>query len=201
MTPEIIDYGQFAERLRRHQQGWPRWELLEAVQREWGYEDPGGEPGHSRWGGENQKHGIDWELPVPLALNEWWDSPLNSFAFKPRLYWVHTQWPPKISELEVAHESGLLTGEGVDRRVCVFMSEYHYIHEWGYLTAEAEEPDPPRRRQRRRRVGRAEPVVVRVLDAAGLRADARALRLDAAGPPGRRRRRPADHRPAPVLVP
>ncbi|MEU7646915.1 WD40 repeat domain-containing protein [Streptomyces huasconensis] len=142
MTPEIIDYGQFAERLRRHQQGRPRWELLEAVQREWGYEDPGGEPGHSRWSGENQKHGIDWALPVPLALNEWWDSPLNSFAFKPRLYWVHTQWPPKISELEVAHDSGLLTGEGGDRRVCVFMSEYHYSHEWGYLAAEAEEPDP-----------------------------------------------------------
>ncbi|MBW5422990.1 hypothetical protein GKQ77_15685 [Streptomyces sp. BG9H] len=142
MTPEIIDYGQFAERLRRHQQGRPRWELLDAVQREWGYEDPGGEPGHSRWGGENQKHGIDWTLPVPQALNEWWDSPLNSFAFNPRLYWVHTQWPPKISELEVGPGSGLLGTEGGDRCVCVFMSEYHYSHEWGYLAAEAELPDP-----------------------------------------------------------
>jgi hypothetical protein len=139
---EIIDYGQFAERLRVHQQGRARWELLDAVQREWGYEDPGGEPGHSRWGGENQKHGIDWELPVPEALNEWWDSPLNSFAFKPRLYWVHTQWPPKISELEVSPDSGLLAGGSTDHRVCVFMSEYHYSHEWGYLAAEAEQPDP-----------------------------------------------------------
>ncbi|MFH8294281.1 WD40 repeat domain-containing protein [Streptomyces sp. NPDC018059] len=142
MRREIIDYGQFAERLRAHRQGRARWELLDAVQREWGYEDPGGEPGHSRWGGENQKHGIDWELPVPEALNEWWDSPLNSFAFKPRLYWVHTQWPPKISELEVAADSGLLAGGSTDRRVCVFMSEYHYSHEWGYLAAEAEQPDP-----------------------------------------------------------
>ncbi|MGV9878870.1 WD40 repeat domain-containing protein [Streptomyces sp. NPDC003006] len=143
MTREIIDYGQFAERLRLRQQGRPRWELLEAVQREWGYEDPGGEPGHSRWGGENERHGIDWALPVPEALNEWWDSPLNSFAFKPRLYWVHTQWPPKISELDVAPGSELLTtGSGGDRRVCVFMSEYHHSHEWGYLAADAELPDP-----------------------------------------------------------
>ncbi|WP_069885425.1 WD40 repeat domain-containing protein [Streptomyces luteocolor] len=142
MTPEIIDYGQFAERLREWQQGRPRWELLDAVQREWGYEDPGGEPGHSRWGGENQRHGIDWELPVPQALNEWWDSSsVNSFAFKPRLYWVHTQWPPKISELEAEPDSGLVEDDG-DPRVCVFMSEYHYSHEWGYLAAEAELPDP-----------------------------------------------------------
>ncbi|MFE0173474.1 WD40 repeat domain-containing protein [Streptomyces sp. NPDC059002] len=141
MTSEIIDYGQFADRLRQWQQGGSRWELLDAVQREWGYEDPGGEPGHSRWGGENRRDGIDWELPVPQALNEWWDSPLNSFAFNPRLYWVHTQWPPTISDLEVAADSDLLPAGG-DRRVCVFMSEYHYSHEWGYLAAEAELPDP-----------------------------------------------------------
>ncbi|MFH8612053.1 hypothetical protein ACH4D5_31670 [Streptomyces sp. NPDC018029] len=141
MTPEIIDYGQFADRLQERQQGRPRWELLDAVQREWGYEDPGGEPGHSRWGGENRTDGIDWELPVPAALTEWWDSPVNSFAFDPRLYWVHTQWPPRISELELAADSGLV-GPGGDRRVCVFMSEYHYSHEWGYLAAEAELPDP-----------------------------------------------------------
>ncbi|MEW2391937.1 hypothetical protein AB0933_26635 [Streptomyces venezuelae] len=141
MTREIIDYGQFAERLRARQQGRPRWELLHAVQEEWGYEDPGGEPGHSRWGGENRTDGIDWELPVPQALNEWWDSPLNSFAFNPRLYWVHTQWPPTVSELELPPDSPLVAPGG-DRRVCVFMSEYHYSHAWGYLAAEAELPDP-----------------------------------------------------------
>ncbi|WP_369212210.1 hypothetical protein [Streptomyces flavofungini] len=144
MTAEIIDYGQFADRLRRQRHGGGRWDLLAAVQREWGFEDPGGEPGHSRWGGENQRHGIDWTLPVPVALNEWWDSAqvLNSFAYDPRLYWVHTQWPPKMSELEVAPGSGLVAGDGGDRRVCVFMSEYHFSHEWGYLAAEAEEQDP-----------------------------------------------------------
>lgn len=141
MTAEIIDYGRFAERLRQWQQGGSRWDLLDAVHREWGYEDPGGEPGHSRWGGENRRDGIDWELPVPQALNEWWDSPLNSFAFNPRLYWVHTQWPPTVSELGVAPDSTLVAPGG-DRRVCVFMSEYHYSHEWGYLAAEAELPDP-----------------------------------------------------------
>ncbi|MEV0321018.1 WD40 repeat domain-containing protein [Streptomyces sp. NPDC050658] len=140
MTHEIIDYGQFADRLER-QQGRPRWSLLDEVQREWGYEDPGGEPGHSRWGGENKQSGIDWDLPVPQALNEWWDSPLNSFSFNPRLYWVHTQWPPMISDLEVDEDSGLIA-PGDDDRVCVFMSEYHYAHEWGYLAAEAELPDP-----------------------------------------------------------
>ncbi|WPO70341.1 MULTISPECIES: hypothetical protein [unclassified Streptomyces] len=41
MRREIIDYGRFAERLRAHQQGRARWELLDAVQREWGYEEPG----------------------------------------------------------------------------------------------------------------------------------------------------------------
>ncbi|MFH8489390.1 hypothetical protein [Streptomyces longisporoflavus] len=140
MTHEIIDYGQFADRLAR-QQGRARWALLDEVQREWGYVDPGGEPGHSRWGGENKKHGVDWDLPIPLALNEWWDSPLNSFAFDPRLYWVHTQWPPTISELAADSAAGLV-GPGDDTRVCVFMSEYHYAHEWGYLAAEAELPDP-----------------------------------------------------------
>ncbi|MFG2497797.1 hypothetical protein ACGFSB_06210 [Streptomyces sp. NPDC048441] len=140
VTHEIIDYGQFADRLER-QQGRSRWSLLDEVQREWGYVDPGGEPGHSRWGGENGEHGVDWDLPVPQALNEWWDSPLNSFAFNPRLYWVHTQWPPAISELDVDADS-VLTEPGGDHRVCVFMSEYHYAHEWGYLAAEAELPDP-----------------------------------------------------------
>ncbi|MGW7082396.1 WD40 repeat domain-containing protein [Streptomyces sp. NPDC054871] len=144
MTHEIIDYGRFADRLERQQER-PRWSLLEEVQREWGYEDPGGEPGHSRWGGENKRHGIDWALPIPQALNEWWDSPLNSFAFNPRLYWVHTQWPPKISELDAdthVADTHVADTHPADTRVCVFMSEYHYAHEWGYLAAEAELPDP-----------------------------------------------------------
>ncbi|MBT2418834.1 hypothetical protein J7F01_04405 [Streptomyces sp. ISL-22] len=162
---EIIDYGQFAERLR-HQQDRPRWELLDAVQREWGYEDPGGEPVASRWGGENSAYGIDESLPVPPALAEWWDSPVNSFSFRPRLYWTHTQWPPSIwvdehrerdadedpydedARLDPARADGLpkdnpfLPPDAPDRRICVFMSEYQYCNQWGYLAAEAAHPDP-----------------------------------------------------------
>ncbi|MGW5348619.1 WD40 repeat domain-containing protein [Streptomyces sp. NPDC004050] len=170
---QIIDYGQFAERLRQ-QQGRPRWELLDAVQREWGYEDPGGEPVASRWGGENSGYGIDESLPIPAALAEWWDSPVNSFSFRPRLYWTHTQWPPSIwvdeygvrdsaedpyedaydedaeddTILDPARADGLpkdsplLPPDAPDRRICVFMSEYQYCNQWGYLAAEAAHPDP-----------------------------------------------------------
>ncbi|MDI3405108.1 WD40 repeat domain-containing protein [Streptomyces cavernicola] len=161
---EIIDYGQFAERLHR-QQGRFRWELLDAVQREWGYEDPGGEPVASRWGGENSTEEIDESLPVPAALAEWWDSPVNSFAFRPRLYWTHTQWPPAIwvdeyadlgddeddyddAYLDPARADGLpeddplLPPDAPDRRICIFMSEYQYCNQWGYLAAEASQPDP-----------------------------------------------------------
>ncbi|KOT87409.1 hypothetical protein ADK86_36020 [Streptomyces sp. NRRL F-5755] len=170
---EIIDYGQFAERLR-HQQQRPRWDLLDAVQREWGYEDPGGEPVASRRDGENAGYGVDGSLPAPAALAEWWDSPVNSFAFRPRLYWTHTQWPPSIwvdeyggsdadenlcedsdggdaeddANLDPARADGLpknnplLPPDVVDRRICVFMSEYHYCNQWGYLAAEASRPDP-----------------------------------------------------------
>ncbi|MEV7615524.1 hypothetical protein [Streptomyces sp. NPDC089799] len=175
---EIIDYGRFAERLRS-QQGKSRWELLDAVQREWGYEDPGGEPVASRWDGENSDYGIDESLPVPAALAEWWDSPVNSFSFRPRLYWTHTQWPPSIWVDEagdddpydedffdaeeddedeedqeddvfldparadgLAEDSPLLPADAPDRRICVFMSEYQYCNQWGYLAAEASHADP-----------------------------------------------------------
>ncbi|MER5321539.1 hypothetical protein [Streptosporangium roseum] len=65
---EMIDYGRFAERLRRVMPRWderdrmapeefarhladtgPRWELLREFQAEWGYEPPGGEPAWPRW--------------------------------------------------------------------------------------------------------------------------------------------------------
>ncbi|MER5972994.1 WD40 repeat domain-containing protein [Streptomyces sp. NPDC002055] len=135
---EIIDYGRFAERLQEKRS---RWALLDEVQREWGYEDPGGEPPHSRWGGENSEYGIDEDLPIPEALGEWWDSPVNSFAFRPRLYWTHTQWPPSIAGDELPDDTPHL-GADEDLRVCVFMSEYQYCNQWGYLAAEAGRPDP-----------------------------------------------------------
>ncbi|MEU9113671.1 hypothetical protein AB0D04_18300 [Streptomyces sp. NPDC048483] len=166
---EIIDYGRFAERL---QQECLRWELLDEVQREWGYEDPGGEPTASRWGGENREYGIDESLPIPAALAEWWDSPVNSFSFRPRLYWTHTQWPPTIWADEygidddfddaddgddadadadnvspeladgLPKDNPFLPPDAADRRICIFMSEYQYCNQWGYLAAEASHPDP-----------------------------------------------------------
>lgn len=37
---------------------------------------------------------LDEYEPIPAALVEWWDSPVNSFAFRPELYWTHPAWPP-----------------------------------------------------------------------------------------------------------
>ncbi|MFE1360503.1 hypothetical protein [Streptomyces harbinensis] len=95
---QVIDYGGFAERLRRAREraqadSGQRWALLGEVQREWGYTDPGGDPVWRPGDGENTDDGVDPSLPVPAALGEWWESPVNSFAYRPRLYWVHTQWP------------------------------------------------------------------------------------------------------------
>ncbi|GAA0366211.1 hypothetical protein NE235_02585 [Actinoallomurus spadix] len=126
---EIIDYGRFAERLARRQS---RWELLDEVQREWGYEDPGGEPLVTREG-EAPGYEPDESDPIPAALLEWWDSPVNSFAFRPRLYWTHSQWPPSSSDT---------VEDPPDDRIRVIMAEYEYVNEWGYLASEAHLPDP-----------------------------------------------------------
>jgi hypothetical protein len=91
---EIIDYERFAERLAQER---PRLELLDEVQREWGYEDPGGEPLVTREG-EAPGYQPNESDPIPAALVEWWDSPVNSFAFRPRLYWTHSQWPPSAPD-------------------------------------------------------------------------------------------------------
>ncbi|MEV0402965.1 hypothetical protein [Actinoallomurus sp. NPDC050550] len=126
---EIIDYGRFAERLAPQR---TRWELLDEVQREWGYEDPGGEPLVTREG-EAPGYELDESDPVPAALVEWWDSPVNSFAFRPRLYWTHSQWPP----------SGPDSVENPpDDEIRVIMAEYQYVDQWGYLASEAHLPDP-----------------------------------------------------------
>jgi hypothetical protein len=127
--PKIIDYGRFAERLAQKR---PRWELLDEVQREWGYEDPGGEPLVTREG-EAPGYELDESDPIPAALVEWWDSPVNSFAFRPRLYWTHSQWPP--SALDAIEDPP-------DDEICVIMAEYQYVNQWGYLASEAGLPDP-----------------------------------------------------------
>ncbi|MFI9465470.1 hypothetical protein [Streptomyces xiamenensis] len=129
---QVIDYGRFAARLRQARERAAadpgrRWALLDQVQREWGYTDPGGDPVWRPGDGENTDEGVDPSLPVPAALTEWWDTPVNSFAHRPRLYWVHTQWPPATTE---------------DGRMCVFLSEYQYCNEWAYPVAEAGRDDP-----------------------------------------------------------
>ncbi|MEU6040732.1 hypothetical protein ABZ801_35575 [Actinomadura sp. NPDC047616] len=126
---EIIDYGRFAERLAADR---PVLQLLDEVQREWGYEDPGGEPLVTR-AGEAPGYEPDESDPVPAALVEWWDSPVNSFAFRPRLYWTHSVWPPSGPD-------SLDDPPGDEIRV--FMAEYQYLNQWGYLASEAHLPDP-----------------------------------------------------------
>ncbi|GAA4619468.1 hypothetical protein GCM10023195_88040 [Actinoallomurus liliacearum] len=126
---EIIDYGRFAERLAGPRS---RWELLDEVQREWGYEDPGGEPLVTREG-EAPGYELDESDPIPAALVEWWDSPVNSFAFRPRLYWTHSQWPPSAPDS---------VENPPDDEIRVIMAEYEYVSQWGYLASEAHLPDP-----------------------------------------------------------
>ncbi|GAB3830965.1 hypothetical protein ACFPIJ_30495 [Dactylosporangium cerinum] len=133
----MINYGAFAQRLAQQAD---RWSLLDEIHAEWGFQDPGGDPPHTREGGENLAGEVDPGLPVPSALDEWWQRPVNSFLFNPRLYWTHSQWPPAVAgELP---EQNPFTAAGDDRRVCGFMSEYHYSNTWGYLAAEAHLPDP-----------------------------------------------------------
>ncbi|MCO6010510.1 hypothetical protein NE236_36680 [Actinoallomurus purpureus] len=183
---EKIDYGRFAERLRRVMPRWgdrdrmapeefaehladtgPRWDLLRVFQEEWGYEPPGGEPAWPRWSESEHEAYVrrlraewtgeeedafarcDLTLPVPAALDEWWDLPFNSFTYRPRLYWTNPEWPPTVRP----DPSGYGVSDGLppdspfvapddDHRVCVFKAEYQYCNEWGYLAAEAGLPDP-----------------------------------------------------------
>ncbi|WP_026404416.1 hypothetical protein [Actinomadura rifamycini] len=93
--------------------------------------------------------GVDPALPVPKALDEWWELPFNSFTRSPRLYWTHPEYPPSVRPDPSGHgvAGGLpagnpFVGPGDDVRVCVFMAEYEYCNEWGYLAAEAGQDDP-----------------------------------------------------------
>ncbi|GAA4126481.1 hypothetical protein [Actinomadura keratinilytica] len=61
------------------------------------------------------------------------DSPVNSFAFRPRLYWTHPVWPPSGPD-SIADPPG--------DEIRVFMAEYQYVNQWGYLASEAHLPDP-----------------------------------------------------------
>ncbi|GAA4130167.1 hypothetical protein [Actinomadura keratinilytica] len=179
----IVDYGRFAERLRRVIPRWddrermseeefaehladtgPRWELLRQFQEEWGYVPPGGEPAWPRWTEDGHKAyvrslfgkedddrfaDVDLSLPIPKALDEWWDLPFNSFSYRPRLYWTNPVWPPTIRPDPTGYgtsdglpEDNPYVAPGGDLRLCVFMAENQYCNEWGYLAAEAGLADP-----------------------------------------------------------
>ncbi|SEG80734.1 HEAT repeat-containing protein [Thermomonospora echinospora] len=146
----------------------PRWELLREFQQEWGYEPPGGAPSWPRWSEDAHKEylrrlkaeatgeeeddefaGVDLALPIPRALDEWWDLPFNSFTYQPRLYWTNPEWPPTVRPdpsgygvSEGLPEDNPFVGPGEDLRVCVFKAEYQYCNEWGYPAAEAHLADP-----------------------------------------------------------
>ncbi|GAA2071236.1 hypothetical protein [Actinomadura alba] len=183
---EIIDYGRFAERLRRVMPRWdvrertspeefaehladtsPRWTLLREFQEEWGYETPDGGPVWPRWSEDEHKAylrrlkaaatgeeddrfaAVDMTLPIPRALDEWWDLPFNSFTHRPSLYWTNPEWPPTVRPDPTGYgvadgipEDSPLAGPGDERRVCVFKAEYQYCNEWGYLAAESALADP-----------------------------------------------------------
>ncbi|MBO2460249.1 hypothetical protein [Actinomadura violacea] len=161
---EIIDYGRFADRLAARR---ARWDLLREFQDEWGYTVPAGAVPwpkwsetehrtyvrtlHEEWTGEEEDpfKGVDRSLPIPKALDEWWDLPFNSFTHSSRLYWTNPEYPPTLrpdpSGYGVAEglpEENPFVEPGGDLRLCCFMAEYEYCNEWAYLASEAGQDDP-----------------------------------------------------------
>ncbi|MFI9809125.1 WD40 repeat domain-containing protein [Streptomyces sp. NPDC052301] len=146
----------------------PRWELLRSFQEEWGYEVPADAVPWQRWsesehklylrrlrgeeageGDDDPFESVDLSLPVPAALDEWWELPFNSFTHSPRLYWTNPEYPPTLRPDPGGYgvagglpDDSPLVPAGADRRVCVFKAEYEYCNEWGYPAAEAGLPDP-----------------------------------------------------------
>ncbi|WP_242909097.1 hypothetical protein [Actinomadura terrae] len=161
---EMIDYGRFADRLAPPR---ARWDLLREFQEEWGYTVPADATPWAKWSeNEHQTYirrlkgewtgeeddefeGVDFSLPIPQAVDEWWELPFNSFTHSPRLYWTNPVYPPTVrpdpSGYGVAEglpEDNPFVGPDDDLRVCVFKAEYEYCNEWGYLAAEAGQDDP-----------------------------------------------------------
>jgi hypothetical protein len=158
---KIVDYGVFAERLRAAPN---RWDVLREFHEEWGYAV---KPGSSRWdrwsedeheayvrelhgkADDDRFEGVDTALPIPAALDEWWELPFNSFTHDAQHYETNPVYPPTVrpdpSGYGVAgplQDDSDLVAPDADRRVVVFMAENQYCNEWGYLAAEAHEPDP-----------------------------------------------------------
>ncbi|MBW8483016.1 hypothetical protein [Actinomadura parmotrematis] len=152
---EIIDYGRFAERRRAG----GRWEALRRLQEEWGYRVPeGAEPWRRELEDEHRAYvrdlagragDTDPGLPVPAALEEWWDLPFNSFTHSPGLYGTNPAYPPTLCPDPDGYNvsGGLPAGSPYlpangDARLCMFMAENQHCNEWAYLAAESGEDDP-----------------------------------------------------------
>ncbi|MFC5182823.1 hypothetical protein [Actinomadura harenae] len=159
---KIVDYGAFADRLKAAPN---RWDVLREFHEEWGYAV---RPGSDRWDrwtedehetyvralsgeprDEDGLEGVDLALPIPAALDEWWELPFNSFTHDSQHYETNPVYPPTVrpdpSGYGVAgplQDDSDLVAPDADRRVCVFMAENQYCNEWGYLAAEAHDPDP-----------------------------------------------------------
>jgi hypothetical protein len=167
-VPKIIDYGQFHHRLAAATDRYGRWQLLREFQREWRVKLSGAEA--FEWVEEARERldemrdnpqlraeladdddfdDVDLDLPIPAAVDEWWDLDFNSFVVQPRLYWTHPAYPPMVRPdpsgfsgvggLQADHP---VLGGQRDTRVCVFMYEYQECNSWGYLAAHADQPDP-----------------------------------------------------------
>jgi len=173
---KIVDYGEFNERLRRVMprpgerdpevlaNTAPRWELLRQFQEEWGYRVPEGKNPWPRWqedpqrtamrgllqewfGDDEESPKTDPSLPIPAAIEQWWDLPFNSFTHSSELYFTHPDYPPAVrphpgSRRGPIQEGSDLVPPDADRRVCVFMAEYEHCNEWGYPAADAHLLDP-----------------------------------------------------------
>ncbi|MEV5570362.1 hypothetical protein AB0L06_09940 [Spirillospora sp. NPDC052269] len=158
---EIVDYGTFADRLKAAPN---RWDVLREFQEEWGYEVKPGSPRWDRWSEDEHEayvralhgkpdeggfEGVDLALPIPIALDEWWELPFNSFTHDAQHYETNPVYPPTVrpdpSGYGVAgalQDDSDLIAPDADHRVVVFMAENQYCNEWGYLAVEAHEPDP-----------------------------------------------------------
>ncbi|MEV5570359.1 hypothetical protein AB0L06_09925 [Spirillospora sp. NPDC052269] len=159
---KIVDYGTFADRLKAAPN---RWDVLREFHEEWGYEVKPGSSPWERWSEDEHKkyvwaltgngdaddefEGVDFALPIPVALDEWWELPFNSFTHDARYYETNPEYPPTVrpdpSGYGVAGplpDDSDFVAPDADHRVVVFMAENQYCNEWGYLAVEANEPDP-----------------------------------------------------------
>ncbi|MEV5574707.1 hypothetical protein AB0L06_32120 [Spirillospora sp. NPDC052269] len=154
---KIVDYGTFADRLKAAPN---RWHVLREFFEEWGCAV---DPDWDRWdrGAEDEQEtagalsgepgdedGLedDDTPPIPDAVFELWDLPLDSYYQYDDTNMLTLPLvrfdPSSNGDPGPLQDDSDLVAPGSDRRVCVFLAEHQYCNEWGYLAAEAHEPDP-----------------------------------------------------------